>query len=181
MKKPSVSELTDLLNKPALLNWANKIGLNGISLFDYRNKAKAAGTSIHNQIENYIKNKTPFEDANVQDNFEKYFANKKIISYEKEIETDYFKGRYDILIEYNSKKYLCDFKSNHKVAYFENKLQLVAYKMAEPCDNVGIISVPDFTFIPTYIDDFGMYEEILKNLSLIYQTKKIIENGNKSL
>jgi hypothetical protein len=176
--KPTVSQLIDLLNKPALLNWANKIGLQGIGLDEYRNKSKKDGISLHTQIENFIKDGKTFENKEMQINFERYFADKKIISYEKSVETDYFKGRYDILIEYNSKKYICDFKSNQKMAYFENKLQLVAYRMAEPCDNVGIISIPDFKFIPTNIIDFNKYEEILKSLSIIYNIKKTIEHGN---
>jgi len=175
--KPTVTQLIDLLNKPALLNWANNIGLQGIGLDEYRNKAKKDGTSLHNQIECFIKEGKSFENKGTEEKFKRYFLDKKIISFEKSIETDYFKGRYDILIEYNSKKYICDFKSNQKMAYFENKLQLVAYRMAEPCDNVGIISIPDFKFISTNIIDFYKYEEILKSLSIIYNIKKSIEDG----
>ena len=51
--KPSVTELIGMLDKPGLLNWANKIGLDGIKLEDYRKKSMINGTSLHKQIEDY--------------------------------------------------------------------------------------------------------------------------------
>lgn len=178
MKKPSVSELIKLLDKPALLKWANKIGLEGIKLDEYSNKVKNSGISIHKQIEEYIQFNKPFENIKHQNEFNRYFKDKKIISFESNIETDWFIGRQDLRIEYNGKQFICDFKSNQKYVYFENILQLVAYRMSEKSDGIGIISVPDFTFLPIKIQDFTPYEEILKSLSNIYNLKKQIENGN---
>lgn len=169
--KPSVSKLIQLLDKPALLKWANNIGLQGIKLDEYRKKSLADGTSIHSQIERFIKHQVLFDKEEHQNNFNNYFANKKIIDNEKNIETEYFVGRYDIKIEYNEKTFICDFKSNQSNIYFENKLQLTAYRMAEDCDGVGIISVPDFRFIPVPIKDFVPYEQILISLSNIYNLK----------
>mgnify|MGYP003426705574 CR=1 FL=1 len=176
--KPSVTDLLKLLDKPALLNWANKIGLEGININDYRKKSMAGGSSIHYQIEMYIKHKRPFDSQETMDRFNSFFDGKTIIEIEKPIETEYFKGRMDVSILVDGKKYICDFKSNQKGVYLENKLQLTAYRMAENCDIVGIISVPDFTFIPVNITDFEPYEKILKSLSEIYKYKKIIDNGN---
>lgn len=173
--KPSVTNLIQLLDKPALLKWANKIGLQGINIDDYRKKSLSDGTSIHKQIESFIKDKKQFETKEHQNNFDRYFINKKIVASEINIETEYFVGRYDIKIEYNSKIFICDFKSNQKNVYFENKLQLVAYKMAESCDGIGIISVPDFTFIPVIINDYLPYEKILIALSEIYKLKKELQ------
>ena len=59
----SVSKLIEVLNKPALLHWSNKIGLQGISLKDYRKKSTSKGTSKHNQIENYLLNGVIFEEC----------------------------------------------------------------------------------------------------------------------
>lgn len=170
--KPSVSKLIGLLDKPALLYWANKIGLEGTNIRDYRKKSTAAGSSIHKQIENCFLHGEPFENPEDQERFENYFSNKDILEIEKDIETDYFQGRYDLKLGYNGKTFLCDFKSNQRTIYFENKLQLVAYRMAEKCDGVGIISVPDFKFIPVFIEDYTPYEQILINLSNIYQLKE---------
>lgn len=178
MNKPTVTELIKLLDKPALLGWANKIGLEGIKLDDYRKKSTKSGISIHKQIELYILHKTPFENPIHQISFDKYFINKEIISIEKNIETEWFKGRMDLKIKYKGKTFICDFKSNQKFVYFENKLQLAAYRMAESSNGIGIISVPDFTFLPVIIKCHEPYEKILKALSNIYQLKKQIENGN---
>ena len=172
--KPSVSNLIQLLDKPALLKWANKIGLQGINIDDYRKESRSNGSSIHKQIELFIKHKTPFLELVNQKECERYFENKSILDIEKNIETDYFIGRFDIKIEYKSKQFICDFKSNQKGIYLENKLQLVAYRMAEPCDGIGIISVPDFTFIPVNITNYLPYENILISLSTIYNLKKQI-------
>lgn len=171
-RKPTVSNLISLLDKPALLKWANKIGLEGIHIDDYRKKSLAGGSFNHTQIERYVKDKTPFDNPEHQKCFDKYFCDKTILCCEQEIETEYFIGRYDIKIEYNGKKYICDFKSNQSGIYLENKLQLVAYRMGEPCDGVGVISVPSFTYIPVHIPNFEPYEEILKALSKIYTLKK---------
>lgn len=169
--KPSVTELIKLLDKPALLNWANKIGLQGIKLEEYRKKSLSDGISIHNQIEMYIKNKTPFLNIEHQNNFDRYFKNKEILLFEERVETEYFIGRMDIKISYKNKTYVCDFKSNQRDIYIENKLQLTAYRMASNCDGIGIISVPDFTYLPIEIKDFSPYENIIKALNIIYINK----------
>lgn len=175
MKKPSVTELTKILDKPALLNWANKQGLLGIDISIARKKWLNDGTSIHSQIENFIKNGVPFLESSTQFMFENFFKDKSIEFVEKQIETDWFTGRIDIGLLYNNCFYICDFKSNQKNVYIENKLQLVAYGMAERCEKYAIISVPDFTLIPVEIPDTKPYEEILKALSIIYTNKELVK------
>lgn len=170
--KPSVTQLIGLLDKPALMKWANRIGLEGTTLDEYRQKSMAKGTSMHNQIEQHIKNKTPFEDKNLGLGFLNFFTDKKIIECEKKVECDYFNGRLDLIMEFDSRKYLCDFKSKQGHIYFENKLQLSAYRMCEPCDDVCIISIPDFRVLTIDIVDYTPYEEILKSLSNIYKLKQ---------
>jgi hypothetical protein len=172
MKKPSVTELISLLDKPALLNWANKIGLEGIKLEDYRKRSLQNGTSIHKQIEDFINNNHPFENKEHENNFKRYFNNKEILEIEKPIETDLFVGRLDVKFKYNNKVYICDFKTNQKNVYFENILQLCSYWMAEKCDGVGIISVPDFRFIHVSVENFNEYEKIIKSLNTIYTLKQ---------
>ena len=172
--KPSVTVLLGLLDKPALMNWANKIGLQGISLANFRKKATTAGTSIHSQIESYLLKGTPFEDQIIQQRCEEFFLDKEVLEVEKKIETEHFIGRLDLKMRYKGEVYVCDFKSSQKNIYFENKLQLTAYKMAERCDKVAIISVPDFTFMPVEIIDYGPYEQILVSLSKIHEMKTIL-------
>lgn len=172
MTKPSVTQLISLLDKPALMKWANRIGLEGIALDEYRKKSLSAGSSMHNQIEAHIKTKTPFQDKNLGLGFLSFFADKGIIECEKKIECEWFQGRLDLIMEYGGKKYLCDFKSKQSHVYFENKLQLTAYRMCEPADYVAIISIPEFRVLTVDIPDYTPYEEILKSLSNIYKLKQ---------
>lgn len=174
--KPSVTKIIGQLDKPALLNWANKIGLEGIKLDEYRKKVMSDGTSIHKQIEEYHLFQKPFTDPETQKRFEKLFKDKKILEIEKNIETDHWQGRMDLKIEWLGKTYVCDFKSNQKNVYLENKLQLIAYRMAEPSDGIAIISVPDFKIIPVSIYDYKPYEDILIRLAEIYNLKMLLEN-----
>lgn len=169
--KPSVTELIAMLDKPALMKWANKIGLEGIKLDDYRKKVMNKGTSLHKQIENYFLHKTPFLDADFFSKFEWFMKDKEIISVETKIENDYFKGRYDIKLKFNDLIYICDFKTNCKGVYFENKLQLASYRMAAGCDKIAIISIPLFLFMEINIEDYKPYEQIMINLSNIHNLK----------
>lgn len=172
MKKPHVTELLELLNKPALMNWANKIGLQGVALADFRKEALRKGSSIHRQIENYILDKIPFESMDVQLRFDEFMKDKEVIKVEQVIETEWFTGRLDCILKFNNKTYLCDFKSQDGI-YFENVLQLIAYRMAIKTDYIAVIGVPKFKFRPIYsINDYTPYEEIMKALSQIYNLKK---------
>lgn len=171
--KPTVTELLDILNKPALMKWANKIGLEGISLDDYRNKSTSKGTSLHKQIENYILNGVKFEDDNINDNFEKFSSDKVFKEVESVIETEYFRGRLDAKIIYKDSLYLCDFKSSNKI-YLEQKLQLTAYRMSDRSCKLAIVKIPEFTFKEIIINDFAPYEKILISLTEVYhQLRKV--------
>jgi hypothetical protein len=173
--KPSVTDLLKLLDKPALLSWANKKGLEGIDISKERSKWLNAGTSIHSQIENYIKNGDPFISEIDQSYFDCFIFDKEILGLECKIETEWFTGRYDIKVKWMDKVYIMDFKNKSKKIYFENKLQLIAYAMAEPCDCFAIVSVPSFTVMNFNVKDRKPYEEILKNLSNIYKLKLEID------
>lgn len=173
MHKPTVSQLLDLLNKPALLKWANKIGLEGTSLDAYRSKSMAAGSSLHEQIKNQVLYKIPFDAIETQTNFDSFLRDKRIISVEQDIETEWFIGRYDVEVSFNDTFFLCDWKSSDAI-YFENILQLVAYRMAKPDHKVAIVQIPSFKFKPLGISDFSAYEDILKSLHTIFVNKKRI-------
>jgi len=112
IRKPSVSKLVKILDKPALVGWANKIGLEGVNLKAYRTKAMADGTNIHAQIHAFISDKKPFDDLKTQNNFKKFMSNKKILGTEENVEISFFVGRYDIKLGINGKTWMCDFKKS---------------------------------------------------------------------
>jgi len=51
-------------------------------------------------------------------------------------------------------------------------LQLSAYKFADDCQKLAIISVPDFSIFEINIDKYEICKDILINLSNIYNLKK---------
>lgn len=170
--KPTVTQLINLLDKPGLLKWANNIGLQGIKLDDYRKNSKGNGISLHRQIQMFVENKIPFENVEHQNKFDQFILNKEIIDLEKNIETDWFIGRYDAKIKCGERKIICDFKSGSSI-YLEQKLQLSAYKMAHPDCEIAIVQIPDFIFKPIEID-FKKCELILKCLHKIWELKQFI-------
>jgi hypothetical protein len=175
-KKPHLTELLSLLDKPALKKWANQQGLKGIDITKESSKWMNAGTSIHSQIENYIRKGEPFISDIDQSYFKCFIEDKEILGLENNIETEWFKGRYDIKVKWKDKIYLMDFKNHSKRIYFENKLQLIGYGMAEQCDCFAVVSVPSFTVMNFKVENRSPYEEILKCLSKIYTLKQEIEN-----
>lgn len=174
MNKPTVSQLLDLISKPALIKWSNKIGLEGISLDEYRKKAFASGSNKHKQIEDYLKSGKEIENELLRKMFLKFISDKKVIDCEVSVENEYYFGRYDIKFEYNGKIYIGDFKSSNKV-YQNNRLQLMAYKLAsEGAEKVCIISLIDFNMTTVRIKDEREYEQTLRILSELYQLKHVL-------
>ena len=79
MKKPSVTQLTKILDKPALMSWANKIGLEGIRLDEYRKKVMSNGTSLHKQIEMFILNGDLPENETLRERLPLFMENKEFL------------------------------------------------------------------------------------------------------
>jgi len=51
---PGVTTITGVMDKPALVRWANKIGLEGIEVGKYVDELATTGTLAHAMVENYI-------------------------------------------------------------------------------------------------------------------------------
>jgi hypothetical protein len=175
MKKPSVTQLLDLLAKPALIDWANRQGLAGIDIHEQRRKAKQGGSSLHSQIESYCKGVGKFERELDQWSFDKFMVGKTIIATECKIETEWFVGRYDAKIKVGDNEFIVDYKSGFKgEIYLEHKLQLVAYAMAEQA-KIAIVPIPQFHLIPVDLKDEKPYQEMLIALAKIWNLKMEIE------
>lgn len=177
MKKPSLTELIKLLDKPALLTWANKQGLSGIDITKKRREWLDYGTSLHNQIYEYITSGIELVKHEEQLRLKHFFSDKQIIAAECSVENEYFTGKYDLKYLKNGKQYLSDYKSNARKIYFEHKLQLIGYAMCEECDSFSIISIPSFIEMTFNIKDRTPYHEIIKSLSNIYKQKQIIDEN----
>lgn len=175
MKKPSVTQLLDMLAKPALIGWANKLGLQGIDIKEKRRKSLAKGTSMHQQIEQFSTGAGDFEREIDRNQFIRLMENKRIAAVEHEIETEWFVGRYDAKLDCENGPCIVDYKSGYKgKIYLENKLQLVAYTMADAAD-MALVAIPQFHLIPVIIENRKPYEQMLIKLSELYYINQEIE------
>jgi hypothetical protein len=175
-KKPSVTELVGQLDKPALLGWANRIGLEGKSLLDARRQNMTQGASLHKQLERWLLSDTPIDDEAFQSKAKKFFQDKNVVACEKSFDHEKFTGRFDVKYETDDgTAWICDFKTNQSRLYRENKLQLAAYRMVEGCDRVAVISIPDMKLIEAVIPDFSPYEEMILHLAEVFRLDRIIQ------
>lgn len=170
--KPSVTQLLDLLAKPALIAWANKQGLAGIDINEAREKSRRAGTSIHSQIESGV-----FESQKDAESFTRFMADKELIDQEQTIETEWFVGRYDARLKWRGLTYLVDYKKSRRPAvYFEHRLQLAAYAMGTQADKFAIVAVP--AFIPLEVqmgDRLEKYQQVVVSLARIWQISRELD------
>jgi hypothetical protein len=171
MTKPTVSQLISLLDKPNLLKWANKIGLEGVKLEDYRKQSTGDGDNVHKQIENDLKHGIPFDNPQFQ-----AFRNRYTVEQiEPVIECEHYRGRADVVMKRDNLLYLFDFKNANSI-YFEQKLQLVAYKRVLKVDKVGIVNTTYFTenIVEMTAEQEAAYTRILSALVIIWNAKQIL-------
>jgi len=159
----AITKLIDLLDKPALVGWANKLGLKGVSLNDYSYRVKSEGTNKHNDIELYLKDGIKFKGYEILDEKLKEY---EILGIEKTIDNGYLIGRIDVILRKNGLIYVCDFKRNKRI-YLKTKLQLSSYKEILEADKICFINTDTFDIEEIQIDT-KKYFEIVKRLYQIY-------------
>jgi len=169
----AVTKLIALLDKPALLKWANKVGLQGIDLSDYQKKSKSDGTSNHNKLERYFKHGEPFSGVEL---LEKELAGFKVIGCETEVNNGFICGRVDLILEKNNVLYICDFKSS-KGIYLGTKLQLSAYKHLYQAHKICYINLDTYKLVEINIPT-EHYFTVIKRL---YQINELLNTLNERL
>jgi predicted RecB family nuclease len=162
----AVTRLLDLLNKPALLFWANKIGLKGLSLNEYYKESSGKGIKKHHQIENYLLNGVEFEEV---DKLNKCLKNYEVLAIERSVNNGYIKGRIDLIIRDSKNVIIVDFKSSTNI-YIQQKLQLSTYKEIYNADKIAIINFDKWELEFINIDT-KKYYEIVKRL---YQINELL-------
>lgn len=194
---PGATTITGLLNKPALVHWANQLGLQGIDSTKYVDKAAKIGTLIHYLVECHItKQKTELDDYTkteqeiAQIGFKKYLdweSKHKIEPFfnEKGFASDKYKygGTCDFYCCLDGVFTLIDFKSCKgiydeqfcQVSAYSNLLKEKGYKV----DQILILRIGrDETegFEEKYIvpKQERVYFSIFKNLLKVYQSKKVL-------
>ena len=139
---PGVTTILNILNKPALLNWSNRLGLEGIKISSYVDALAEIGTLAHLMVENYLKAKVIDYSQDYSKNQIKKATNAfvKFLAWEKEndfklVESEIslvseafqYGGTIDIYCILNGKKTLIDLKTSRAI-YSEHKTQISAYK-----------------------------------------------------
>jgi hypothetical protein len=163
-KMISVTKLIDLLDKPALVAWANKIGLDGISLKEYYKNITSEGTEKHSEIENYFRYGVYFKGC---EKLQKSIKEYEVLAVEHPCSNDFLIGRIDLVLNKGDEIYVCDFKRNKKI-YLKTKLQLSAYKEMINADKICYINSSTFELKEINIDT-SKYYMIVKRLYQIYQ------------
>lgn len=192
---PGATTITGLLNKPALVRWANQLGLEGIDSTKYVDKAAKIGTLIHAMVEAHITNK-PLETsdysqkeidiANVgfykyldwekQHTIESIFNEKRFVS-----EKHKYGGTLDFYCKLDGKYTLIDFKSCKEI-YGDQFCQVSGYgnllrESKNKVEQILILRIgrsEDEGFEEKYIlpKKEKLYFKIFKSLIQVYYTKK---------
>lgn len=169
----TVTSLISMLDKPALLNWSNKIGLKGIKLHEYSKKVKDKGNDIHYKVENFLKNGVDFEGS---EKLKESLLGYDVIGVEKNISNGMITGRIDFILKKEGLIFICDLKSSNKI-YLQTKLQLATYKHLYGADKICYVNSKDFKIEEIKIDT-KKYYEVVKRL---YQIKLKLNELNEKL
>jgi hypothetical protein len=138
---PGATTVLGLLNKPQLILWANRLGLQGIDSTKYRDKAAEIGTCAHLMVQNHLSGEKPdyslFSPDTISQaenallsffEWEKSHEIRPILLEQPLIsEVHKFGGTIDCLAEINGGLWLLDFKTG-KAVYDEMGIQLAAYR-----------------------------------------------------
>jgi len=154
-----VTTVTGVMNKPALLKWANRIGLEGIEMDAYVDELASIGTLAHAMVEAYLKGQQFDTAAFSQDQIDG--AELSVLSFYEWEKHQHFKvlnsemqlvseklqvgGTCDCYCELNGQKTLLDFKTS-KGVYDDHFTQVAGYTMIlEDCgyqvDDVRILRI----------------------------------------
>ena len=190
---PGITTITGMMNKPQLVNWSNKLGLEGINVTQYVDELASIGSIAHDYAEAKFKGEK-FDDSEYTekqmecalvciDKFNEIFKQRdfKTILCEKPLISETYKygGTLDWYGIMDGKKVLLDWKTGSGF-YEEHKMQLSANKqlleenghVVEKCLLIGI---GRNSWESTHIEDVGGMDLRFKkflNLLEIYNINK---------
>lgn len=199
-KVPGVTTVLGILNKPALVPWANKLGLQGIDSSKYRDEMADIGTLAHQMIVDYFnKIKTDTDDYSSNQielaencllsfwNWEKGHKIEVIVAEKQLVSTKYgFGGTIDCFCKLEGRPTLLDFKTG-KAIYPEMLHQLAAYEqlLTEDGHLIEIVRIlrigrdEDEGFEERLIGSTSKYFELFKHCLAIYNLQKDIRREEK--
>lgn len=139
---PGVTTILNVVNKPALINWAHRLGTDGISLESARQKALDAGSIAHFMVECHLAGNEPDLSDYAQDDIDKaenayikflsWWESNGLTLRASELqlvsEAHQYGGTIDIVAaKASGEVWLVDLKSS-KAIYEDNWRQLAAYR-----------------------------------------------------
>lgn len=190
---PGATTITGLLNKPFLVSWANKLGLEGIDSSKYTDEAAAVGTLAHALIQAHLQGETldttlySPQQVDLAENavlsFYEWLSHHKVepLICETPLVSEALRygGTMDCYCMLDGEPTLLDFKTG-KAIYDEYFVQLAGYKnlleeQGHPVAGCRILRVGrDETegFEERSVPDTGKYFEIFRRLLDVYYLKK---------
>jgi hypothetical protein len=193
---PGVTTILSVLNKPALVKWANNLGLQGIDSSKYVDEKAAIGTLAHQMIADYLRSvetdtseysKVQIDQAeNAVLSFlewEKTHHIKPILVEEPMVSELYkFGGTIDCLGQINGNLCLLDFKTSSGV-FPEMMIQVVAYRQlliehGHKVDQVTILRIgrtPDEGFEDRLVNEVDKCWQIFQHCLEIYRLQREVK------
>jgi hypothetical protein len=190
-----------VLNKPALLVWANNLGLEGYKMGEYVDELAQVGSCAHAMVEAMLKNTEPdladFSKAQIDmaENsilsfLEWQKSNKlEVLQTELQLVSEKLKygGTIDCYCKLNGLYTVLDFKTG-KGIYDDYLFQVSAYKYLAiengyPVNQVGILQIgrtEDEGFSEVYLTDTQLHFKLFSYCLEIYNLKNQLKfNGKK--
>ncbi len=189
---PGVTTITGQLNKPALIIWANRLGLQGIDSSKFRDDKADIGTLAHEMILAHLSKREPeTEDYSknqidaAENSFLSYLEWEKqhlvipILTEHKAVSETYkYGGAFDFYGSIDGTLELVDFKTGSGI-YDEMWLQVAGYGklITAPIQRYRILNIPrteDESFKEEVKTDLSLhFEAFLKLLDFYYLNKQI--------
>jgi hypothetical protein len=194
---PSVTAILGLLNKPALVKWANNLGLQGIDSNKYVDEAAKIGSLVHDRIDKYLtggevdlNDYSPNQVSQSNIGFAKFMEwyeknDVEVIATEEQLtsEVHEYGGTLDCYANVNGVPTLLDFKTG-KAIYEEYFVQLIAYvnmlmEQGRQVEQVVLLRIgrsedEGFETRTIQVDSLWKHWDIFLALLKVYKLKKEI-------
>jgi hypothetical protein len=187
---PSVTTILSLLNKPALVKWANNLGLQGIDVTKYVDILADAGSLAHDMILDYFRGIITDTSECSQDvikkaenaflSFLEWAKQRKLepilVEHEMVSETKKYGGKCDWYGYEDGIKTLLDFKTGSGI-YEEHAIQLAAYKyeLEEERHEVEIAKIIRIPRTEDEIFEIKAWKNLSKQAEIFFHLRDIYE------
>lgn len=193
VRVPGVTTIIGILNKPALVSWANKMGLDGIDTSKHVDELADAGTLAHDIVLHH--HGGPLPDYHIYSeyqmeladnsfksymNWEKYHDVVPLVLEQPLVSEEYgYGGTPDMLCELDGVATLVDFKTG-KAIYPEHYIQVAAYRQllreaGFAVDEAQILRIgrtDDEGFEVAIVKNLDKQWELFTHCMAIYQLQK---------